>query len=347
MDVFKLAFETTIVGLLAFFWLGAAIDLLSPTFFTQKLPAFVRDNQTVMGVGALSLAYCLGSAISPISGQLVNDEHWPLNLEAIRCWVFIEENRRMMDTNAYTKLLKDYESLDDLSACHCSSWDIFFPSGTDAKQKRTFTLPVSWAQYAQSRRAVQDETRKDKILTLFRLHESKLLSQGSDKTELFRHLRERITVLRGAVFSGLVLFLICLFGCIAPVYHEPFRWTRMLWAGLLAAGLFIFAVVNGFEDLMHPDIFDIPVMEGVLGLIALFGGFLAFYGVKPRPYLKMRFLLVVGYFFALVYGGWMWSEVIYDQQVINSYAVTSAFAVPMPSYSLIWRGSQAALPAVD
>jgi hypothetical protein len=328
MDVFKLAFETTIVGLLAFLWLGTAIDLLCPSFFTQKLPPFVRDNPTLMGVGALSLAYCLGSAISPISGQLVNDEHWPLNLDAIRCWVSIEEDRRMSDTRAAIKLLKEYESLNDLSHCHCSYWDIFFPPET--AHQRTFKWP-SWIQFNQERQAIPEDTNREKILTMFRLRESKLLSQGSDKTEVFRQLRERITVLRGAVFSGFILFLICLFGCITPVYHEPFQWRstqwkRRLWRALLVVCLFLFALYNAVQDLKHPNIFDMPVLEGVLGLVTLFGGVLVFYGVKPRPYLKVRFLLVVGCFFALAYGGWIWSEVIYDQQVINSYAVSQTVA---------------------
>src|SRR5260370_15467025 len=78
MDVFKLAFETTIVGLLAFLWVGAAIYLLFPDFLANltysKGSAFAKDNQSLLGVGGLTLAYCLGSAILPISSQLVNDE---------------------------------------------------------------------------------------------------------------------------------------------------------------------------------------------------------------------------------------------------------------------------------
>jgi hypothetical protein len=51
-------------------------------------------------------------------------------------------------------------------------------------------------------------------------------------------------------------------------------------------------------------------------------------GVTTRPYLKKRFLLVVGFFAALAYGGWTWSEVIYDQQVISSYAVMEGAPKP-------------------
>ena len=67
-------------------------------------------------------------------------------------------------------------------------------------------------------------------------------------------------------------------------------------------------VRNGLRDLKYPDIFDVPVMEGLLGVITLFGAFLVVRGVTTRPYLKKRFLLVVGFFAALAYGGWTWSE---------------------------------------
>src|SRR5262252_5941752 len=95
MDVFKLAFETIVVGLLTVPWLAVATCLLFPEFrvdaAVQKLPDFLQKNLTAVGVGGLVVAYCLGSAILPISNQLVNDEHWPLNESAIRCQVFVRE----------------------------------------------------------------------------------------------------------------------------------------------------------------------------------------------------------------------------------------------------------------
>lgn len=68
MDVFKLAFETTIVGLLTIGWQAVAAYLLFPDFqlasIAENLPDFLRSNLTALGVGALLLAK-----------QLVNDEH--------------------------------------------------------------------------------------------------------------------------------------------------------------------------------------------------------------------------------------------------------------------------------
>jgi len=96
----------------------------------------------------------------------------------------------------------------------------------------------------------------------------------------------------------------------------------------VAIGLTLFSAINGLKDLTHFQISDIPVLEGLLGVITLFGGYLVYNGVKARPYLGARIVLVAGFFAALSYGGWMWSEIIYDQQVINSYAVMESAPGP-------------------
>jgi len=325
MDVFKLAFETTIVGLLAFLWLGIAIDLAFPDLIARLVPTLLEQNQTLLGVGLLSLAYIIGSAIVPISNQLLNDEHWPLPEEAIRCQVSRDQEERL-DKIAGTGFPVHRIRLAKLSVCQCSYWDRFLaveePSG-----KRTFTAQQFWLGL-QAKDSDPDIEKRKEILTLFQLQESTVLNQGSDKTERFRQLHERIVVLRGAVFSGFALFLICLFGCIAPVQGQPSSWKSSVWGILLAAVFLGFGIRNGLKDLKYPDIFDVPVMEGLLGVITLFGAFLVVRGVTTRPYLKKRFLLVVGFFAALAYGGWTWSEVIYDQQVISSYAVMEGAPKP-------------------
>jgi len=59
----------------------------------------------------------------------------------------------------------------------------------------------------------------------------------------------------------------------------------------------------------------------VLAAVVIFGGILVARGVKTQPFLRKRYLFVVIFFAALAYGGWMSSEIIYDQQVISSSAV--------------------------
>src|SRR5260370_33836083 len=120
MDIFKLAFEPSVAGLLAFLWIGLAPYLLFPAFVTalvkEKIPAY--SNQTLLGVAALTAAYCLGSAILPVANQLVNDEHWPLTESAIRCQVFTRHEQLFEDID-YTALPKDKGlSLQNLHPIH-------------------------------------------------------------------------------------------------------------------------------------------------------------------------------------------------------------------------------------
>jgi len=85
--------------------------------------------------------------------------------------------------------------------------------------------------------------------------------------------------------------------------------------------LTLFSVVNGLEDLSHFQVSDIPALEGLLGVITLFGGFLVYYGCQRAAVSGQEDCASGRLFAALSYGGWMWSEVIYDQQLISSYAV--------------------------
>jgi len=341
MDVFKLAFETTIVGLLAFLWLGMAVDLVYPPFFAKIVPATRGDhgNDTLLGVGILSLAYCIGSAIVPISSQLVNDEHWPVPEDSIRCLVLEDQDFQLRHIGQID-LLKPYEPGDEFEVCHGAFWERF-----RKKNEMTNRRVMTWdtiregirktrehkGRNLEEQEKTDDQIKLDAILTKFQLIETRIMSQGSEKTERLRQLHERIVVLRGAIFSGLCFFLICLFGSIAPRNGNSFPWKRRVWGTLLAIVLTTFSAVNGLEDLTRFKISDIPALEGLLGVITLFGGFVVYYGVKERPYLGRRIVLVAGFFAALSYGGWMWSEVIYDQQVITSYAVMERGPSPVIS----------------
>src|SRR5260370_32547212 len=122
MAICKLAFETTVGGLQAFLWIGLATYLLYPAFVTalvkEKIPAY--SNQTLLGVAALTAAYCLGSAILPVANQLVNDEHWPLTESAIRCQILTGQEQ-LLENIHYTALTKDKcLSLQKLRTIHCT-----------------------------------------------------------------------------------------------------------------------------------------------------------------------------------------------------------------------------------
>jgi len=290
-----------------------------------------RQNENLIELALLSLAYCFGSAIMPIADQLLNDEHWPLPEYAIRCWVSMEENDRLKDISEDTELLPSYKSTEDFEVCRCSYWDIFFKKEQDKKSQKVqkvLDIPPTWEEFKRRKDSVDDDVNREELLTLFLLYEDKVLSQGTDKTESFRQLRERIVVLRGAVTSGTVLFLLCLFRAIARSDTERFRWKvvakawiRTVLGALLALVFTLFSVHNALEDLQHPNIFDIPILEVLLGLTSAFGGFWVLKGAPPRSFLNTRSVFLTAFVTVFAYGGWMWSEVIYDQQIITTFAL--------------------------
>src|SRR6266851_4713839 len=340
MDIFKLAFETTVVGLLAFLWIGLATYLLFPAFVTalvkERIPAY--SNQTLLGVAALTAAYCLGSAILPVANQLVNDEHWPLTESALRCQVFTRQEVRLENIHD-TALPKDKGlTLENLQPIHCSYWaPVFAPADGEDRHigARIWGFLRLWVgsevktnegDQNLSKNCEEAKTRCDgfkqrRILTLFQLEESAVLNQSSDKTERLRQLHERIVVLRGAVFSGFVLFFVCLCAYFARETGDKGHWTRTGCGIVLALIFTVFALHNGYRDLENANIFDIPVLESLLAVITIFGVFLVCRGLETRQFQNKRYLLVALFLAGLAYGGWMWSEIIYDQGVMSSFAV--------------------------
>ena len=150
MDVFKLAFETIIVGLLAFPWLGLATYIIFPAFVSNliagQIPTFVEKNQAWIGVAVLTLAYCLGSTILPISDQLVNDEHWPLNESAIRCQVFTKQELELELIN-YSAVPKGL-NLESLKPDHCSYWAPVFYPNRNRKTRQEFSVSENTGAWA-------------------------------------------------------------------------------------------------------------------------------------------------------------------------------------------------------
>ena len=84
MEAFKFAFETVIVGILTLPSLFIMLDLIFPVLFNGKSEAPNRLaglvskelGATIASAFLLSMAYFLGSAISPLASEFLNDEHW-------------------------------------------------------------------------------------------------------------------------------------------------------------------------------------------------------------------------------------------------------------------------------
>lgn len=366
MDIFKLVFETSVVGFLALLWILLATYLLFPAFvkdlWNKEIPDFdnktllavAASNQTLAGVAALTAAYVLGSAILPISNQLVNDEHWPLTENAIRCQVFTRQER-LLENIYHSVLAKENQklSLEILQPAHCSYWAPVFAAtqtsglgdtliqiakriplflrlwvGVDNKPDENDRAAFARCESARAPEGECDDFKQKRILALFALQESAAMNQVSDKTERLRQLHERIVVLRGAVFSGFVLFLICLFAFLARESGQKVNWIRSASGIVLGLVFAAFAVINGGRDLKRGNIFDIPVLESLLAVITIFGVFLVWRGSETRQFQRKRYLLLAIFFAGLSYGGWMWSEIIYDQEVINTFTFLQGAPAP-------------------
>jgi hypothetical protein len=115
--------------------------------------------------------------------------------------------------------------------------------------------------------------------------------------------------------------LLCLFAYFAPVFGHPAHWIRTACGSLLAICFALFAFLNGLQDLFNQQIFDIPVLECLVFSIFSFGAIVVVRGVNTPLFLKKRYIFAAIFFALLAYGGWMSSEIIYDQQVISSFAV--------------------------
>ena len=89
-----------------------------------------------------------------------------------------------------------------------------------------------------------------------------------------------------------------------------------------------FSGANAYDDLKNSVIFDVPILETFLGCTTIFGGFWVIKGVPYRSFLNKRVVFLTVFITLLAYGGWMWSEVIYDQQIINAFAILQKSSPP-------------------
>jgi hypothetical protein len=316
MEAFKFAFETVIVGILALPSLFIMLDLIFPALFNGKSEAPNRLaglvskelSATIASAFLLSMAYFLGSAISPLASEFLNDEHWAGSFlwteSDIRARVYCHEANLAIGTipisrEELRKYVIDFDEPNEATP----------PVNPDAICRPR--MP-GWSLAAQQ---------------IFDLQESSTLRDGAEKNERLKQLHEQLIVLRGAAFSGFVLFLLCLFGrCatiakamrLAPSHSRQAKIWKALVVGPSLALVGV-ALYSGLIDLRQGDVGDPPIMEfvliqlGILGLVSLRRD------VNPRAYLTG---LLLGLFVtSLAYGGWVWTEVTYDKQVINSFYV--------------------------
>jgi hypothetical protein len=295
VDVFKFAFETVVVGLLALPWLLILADLLFPGSLTNghengsallaSVPEIIR--QPAASALLFAVVYVLGSAVSPLAKDALDDD----------------------DLAIFNRKLPTESRIRQTVYCDHSQW-----------------LPYA-AKWLPAEGSYRDNLcspdATDASTEVFRAQETAVLLEGAGESQRTRQLHEQIIVLQGAVFSALLCFLLCLFGWGAT------KWPKSIRAGIAPLLILAFAGFSLYHHIEHivqcKKCFwfdDPPLMEFVLLLAGSAGIWTAFYVPKPRRFGTWALAaLLLG---LISYGGWWWTQITYYEHVIHSFAAPTA-----------------------
>jgi hypothetical protein len=194
-----------------------------------------------------------------------------------------------------------------------------------------------------------------RVEDMFRLQEGTLLLQGADKVARLKEYYDQIAVLRGAAFNGFLLFALSAFGLLGS---WRLRWaTSKRWGSFLlllpACLVVLFALESTWHhwshivekveaahttesatddspragtESSHSTVetlgrlyVDPPLAEFVVLLIGIAGIVVTLRAEQATPYL--RICTVAAVLTLISFGGWWWTEVMYDREVIHSQPI--------------------------
>ncbi len=325
MDALKFAFEILIVGALALPWLAMLIRAFSPVsaggdsehqFDSLRLSLSVipADARPTVSLALLvATGYLLGSAVSRVSRSVFNDEllmNFPTE-DKIRAEVYYNEycTERLLGDLSFPEIVLHTSS--NIPEALCARDD-----GV-AKPKDNERL-LRLRKWGMARLIPDPFSRR--VEEIFSLQEGKLLLSGEDKVARLKQYYDQITVLRGASLNGAILFFLSVFGVLGGL-RARWRWTRLLNAATFVPGLLItlYAAYSlWFHSREKLDVLfsEPPLAELVfllLGVIGLFIVARARYAPYYLPTAAVAAVLAI-----ISFGGWWWTEVMYDLQVIHS-----------------------------
>lgn len=319
MDAIKIALETILVGAMALPWLFLVLHLFFPGAgdWLKSFPIGKEGiSYGIAAVLAIAMGYTLGAAAARLAQDLFNDDDLPLSPpteDAIRA-------------SAYC---------DPKDAQWFSGITILLPT------KKETALSDLCKEFGSLAKGDGDAERN--IRQMFKLQESTVLLTGEDKTSQLRHMHQQLMVLRGAAFNGLIACVFLAFG-----WNGEKKWGR--WRLILPLCLlfyFCYALVwnhwgkhdqsKVFHFWQYLSANDPPFME-LAGLgLAIAGCYLAIRdpsrpankplhdsGSEPALLSGLSYgsgFIVAALLTAVSYGGWYWTEILYDQMVIDSYYV--------------------------
>jgi hypothetical protein len=308
MDAFKFAFETTIVGLLALPWLVLLVLLLSPEAARLTIPStgpFAKlFEPTAFGVTIVTFAYFMGSAITPVATQLLDDPDMPmLQIRQIRtsalAWWLIESPSIVRGGPLFVKMCQPFGTICD--------------DALELQESKDLTSTCD-------RRCIEMANGQ------FLFEEQAILKDGTDKIERLNRLHEQVIVLRAAVLNGLILVVLTWYAFFSRGYKEPLRkilsdsrtLADTITTVAMAIALLWVGAQFGSFDYIQNRADDPPIMEGLLVLLGLVGFWTFLKGVLVRCSLQV--LLLSAFITLLAYGGWWWTEFLYSREVIGAFA---------------------------
>ena len=281
MGALTIAFDTTIVGVLALPWVLIVIHLF---FFEgeNRLGDFLKwlndlEQPAVVGVLLFTMTYTLGSAVSRTARDFFNDDDLRVQLGWHLFRVGVTEDRIV--ASVYCDL-KDNNLLfaETENRVIAEKLTTFKKLASPDGCQRT----LRWSEVHKYVKADDDliEAARD----LFSLQEDALMEKGGDYSVRLRQLHDQIMVLRGAAFNGFIGFSLCVFAWGSTLRRDkPRSWLRLALAPMPAVffAVALIATVNHFGE-RAPS--DPPYMEFTLLLLALVGAWL----VWIRPSLPLE-----------------------------------------------------------
>lgn len=309
MGALTIAFDITIVGALALPWVYLVIHLFfseGENYIKQALDWVNKhEAQVPAGILLFAMTYTLGSAVSRIAQDFFNDDdlyvhvdgnllRWPVTEDRIRARVYCDEDEEHHDRQ---HLLPNNSAEATDSAMESEIGEFRNRPTNDPKKMGGLEKYESVCKHVM-KVWIPSKPNEDNPATLvkimahiFGIQENTLMDKG-DYSARLRQLHDQIMVLRGAAFSGLIAFSLCLFAWGAILTHKlrsksesgrgdkPRPWVRWTFAiaayafTILLTAVALVALYHHLEeeDLRFPP--DPPYMEFTLVLLAIAGGWL-------------------------------------------------------------------------
>jgi hypothetical protein len=354
MEALNIAFDIIIVGALALPWVILVIHL----FFSddehslKKLLEWVQAQKqpALAGVLLFAMTYALGSAVCRIAQDFYDDDD--LHVHIFHRLFRIGATESSIRIRVFCKLRDAFATnLDDPRAEKPEPSQAAGAKRGDITSTRNPSIENAvcgyverWVIQTYDRHAHQRITadsegtqpitanwindQQDRAGDIFRLHEAAVLLKGTDPTERIRQFQHQIMVLRGAAFNGLVFFSFYLF-CWSAKFHPGLGWTESLIYALLG----LIALGN---HLAETPISSPPYMEFTLLVLAAAGWCVPYspkgkrgQGALPR----LRYLALAAFLTFAASLGWWATQVLYDEQIIFSYAAMNQSSTQPPTPS--------------